>query len=263
MPVARRIRRRGWMNAAKRASQLETSRPIVRHFPAARARAVTPVEKASVYVFDVEGTLVDTVLPALNCWCQTLEEFGLVYRTADLHRFSGLDAQEVLERLLPQRHAAEEFILSKFVHRFRSEVLPAIRAFPGARELLATLKRGGAKIALATCCDPEELAHYRNSLNADDCIDVFVSGDDIRRGKPHPDLVTTALKRLGVAHPGEAVFVGDTPYDAEAAHRAGVRSFGMLSGHFSRADLLAAGCAAAFLDVKSLDQALAEPAAAA
>ena len=83
MAVARRMRRRGWMNAARKA-QPDTRPTVVRHI-ASRSPAA-PVAGAGAYIFDVEGTLVDTVLPSLNCWCQTLAEFGCSFRTADLHR---------------------------------------------------------------------------------------------------------------------------------------------------------------------------------
>jgi HAD superfamily hydrolase (TIGR01509 family) len=260
MAAARRMRRRGWMNAARKATQPEAPQPAVRHL-ASRPGVSAPAPDAQAYIFDVEGTLVDTVLPSLNCWCRTLAEFGFCFRTADLHRYSGMDGKEVLARLLPEGAELREFILTKYNWHFRTEVLPTIRAVPGARDLIATLKSRGAKIALATTCGRDELAQYRACLGADDCIDAFVSGEDVRRGKPHPDVVMTALKRLDI-NPSEAVFIGDTPYDAEAARQARVRSFGMLSGHFPRADLLGAGCSAIFLDPKSMNQALSTPEAA-
>ncbi len=258
MAVARRMRRRGWMNAARKAAQPETRPPVVRHL--ASRSSVAPVESASAYIFDVEGTLVDTVLPSLNCWCQTLVEFGFTFRTADLHRYSGMDGKEILARLLPHSADLKDFILSKYNSRFRSEVLPTVRAVPGARDLIAALKLRGAKIAIASNCHPDELARYRACLGVDEFVDVYVSGDDVRRGKPHPDVITTALKRLGGTQPSDAIYVGDTPYDAEAARQARVRSFGVLSGHFPRADLVGAGCSAIFLDPKSMNQALAAPA---
>ena len=259
MAVARRIRRRGWMNAARKATQSDTRPAVVRHF--ASRSSVTPVQGASAYIFDVEGTLVDTVLPSLNCWCQTLAEFGFSFRTADIHRYSGMNEKEALGQLLPESAEIRDFILSKYTWRFRTEVLPTVRTVAGARDLIATLKLQGAKIALATSCQREELGRYRACLGADEYIDVVVSGDDVRRSKPHPDVITAALKRLGCT-PGEAVYVGDTPYDAEAARQARVRSFGVLSGHFPRADLHAAGCSAIFLDPKSMNLALTAPQAA-
>lgn len=258
MAVARRMRRRGWMNAARK-TQPDTRPTVVRHI-ASRSPAA-PVAGAGAYIFDVEGTLVDTVLPSLNCWCQTLAEFGFSFRTADLHRYSGLSEAETLAELLPPGEELSEFVLSKYTSRFRTEVLPTIRAVSGARDLIATLKLQGAKVALISACSREELDRYRACLGADEYIDAVVCGDDVRRGKPHPDIITEALKRLGCS-PAEAIYVGDTPYDAEAARQAHVRSFGVLSGHFPRADLLAAGCSAIFLDPKSMNHALTAPQAA-
>lgn len=259
MAVARRRRRRGWMNAARKATQKDTGSKVVSHLPT--RSTVAAVAGAHAYIFDVEGTLVDTVLPSLNCWCQTLSEFGFSFRTADLHRYSGMSEKDVLAQLLPENAEIREFILSKYNWRFRAEVLPAVRTVAGARDLFATLKLQGAKIALATNCDRDDLERYRACLGADEYIDAVVSGDDVRRGKPHPDVITAALKRLGCT-PAEAVYVGDTPYDAEAARQARVRSFGVLSGHFPRADLIAAGCSAIFLDPKSMNLALTAPQAA-
>jgi HAD superfamily hydrolase (TIGR01509 family) len=259
MPVARRMRRRGWMNAARKATQKDTRPKVVSHLPT--RSNIAPVAGARAYIFDVEGTLVDTVLPSLNCWCQTLSEFGFSFRTADLHRYSGMNEKEVLAQLLPDDAEIREFILSKYTSRFRTEVLPTVRTVAGAHDLIATLKLQGAQIVLATNCEREDLDHYRACLGADEYIDAVVSGDDVRRGKPHPDVIMAALKRLGCT-PDEAVYVGDTPYDAEAARQTRVRSFGVLSGHFPRADLLAAGCSAIFLDPKSMNLALAAPQAA-
>src|SRR5271166_784373 len=210
MAVARRMRRRGWMNAARKATQPDTRLTVVRHL-ASRA-AVVPVAGASAYIFDVEGTLIDTVLPSLNSWCQTLAEFGFSFRTADIHRYSGMSEKETLAELLPQSAEIRDFVLSKYIWRFRSEVLPTVRAVPGARDLIATLKLQGAKIALASTCHRDELDQYRACLGADEYIDAVVSGDDVRRGKPHPDVITAALKRLHCT-PREAIYIGDTPYD--------------------------------------------------
>jgi HAD superfamily hydrolase (TIGR01509 family) len=258
------MRRRGWMNAAKRSAPVAERRPPVVHVMSLRTRPHYAVGKARAFIFDVEGTLVDSVLPTLHCWCETLAEFGFVFRTADLHQHSGMDGADMLSRLLPREAFKElkDWILSKQDTRYRADYLPQIRAFPGTRGLLETIRAGGAKIALATTCNAEDLTQYRKCMNVDDLVDAVVCGDDVKRGKPHPDLLLLALKRLGVTHPGEAVAVGDTPYDAEAARHARMPSIGMLSGLFPRADLLAAGHSAIFLDPISLYQAIAEPAAA-
>jgi phosphoglycolate phosphatase-like HAD superfamily hydrolase len=207
---------------------------------------------AQAYVFDVEGTLIDTALPALNLWRDTLAEFGFVFTTADLHRYSGMARQEMLARLIPAEEDCElgEFVLNKFQMRYRTELLPSLRPLPGARALLAKLKQRGIRIALTATVGEEELAQYRGLLKADEFVDAFVCQNDTPISAS--DYVTTALDRLGVAQPENAIYVGDTPHDAEIAHEARVRSIGLLSGHFARADLLGAGCAAVFLDAQGL-----------
>ncbi len=263
MAVARRLRRRGWMNAARRSAPA-VRRPTPAETGAVRARPETPVPPARGFIFDIEGTLVDSVLPTLHCWCETLADFGLMFHTADLLPYSGLDGGEMLDRLLRRDQARDlkEWILAKQDMRFRSEYLPQVRAFPGVRELFLGLRAAVDKLALASNCNPDELAHYRKCMNIDDLVDAVVAGDEVKRGKPHPDVLLLALKRLGLAHPVDVVVVGDTPYDAEAAHQARMRAVGMLSGLFPRADLLAAGCTAIYLDPKSMRMALEQAAAA-
>ncbi|MEZ5890079.1 MAG: HAD-IA family hydrolase [Xanthobacteraceae bacterium] len=183
-----------------------------------------------------------------------------MFLSADLHRYSGMNEKDVLAQLLPENTEVREFILSKYTWRFRTEVLPTVRSVAGARDLIATLKLQGAKIALATNCDREDLDRYRACLGADEYIDAIVCGDDVRRGKPHPDVVIAALKRLGCA-PGEAVYVGDTPYDAEAARQARA-----LFRRFERPFLARRSprrrMPAIFLDPKSMSLAFTEPRAA-
>lgn len=251
------------MNAAKRTAPPAHRRPAIDP-GSLRTRPSMPVPAARAYIFDVEGTLVDSVLPTLHSWCDTLAEFGFLFHTADLHRYSGLDGTEMLEHLLSREQLREQkdWILAKQDLKFRSDMLPQIHAFTGVRELFEALRASGNKIALATTCHPDEFAHYRRCMNVDDLVDAVVTGDDVKRHKPHPDLLVAAVKRLGLAHAAEAVAVGDTPYDAQAAHGARMRSVGMLSGLFPRADLVSAGCSAIYLDPKSMHDALHQPVAA-
>lgn len=262
MAVARRIRRRGWMNAANKTNQtVEPRRPVVRHL-AVRSRTGGSLAEAKAYVFVVEGAVIDTVLPSVNCWLQTLAEFGFTFRTADVHRYHGMDPEGLLDRLLPADESPEtkEFILAKYRARWVAEVVPLLRPFPGVRELIGDLVSRGAKVALVTTARGEELAQYRALLGLDDPTSVqVVSGDDVARGMPHPDLLAGALDRLGVRQPGDVLLVGASPFDAEAGHAARMRSVGMLSGLFARADLIDAGCQAVFLDARSLQLALAAP----
>ena len=215
-----------------------------------------------MFVFDVEGTLVDAALPTLECWRVTLEQFGHAVSRAELHEFSGMDGSDMLDKLLPDIPAkAKKAILAAHGERYRSDYLPSVRPLPDARALLKTLKALERKVALATDCAKDELRHYLALADVGDLIDAAACGDDVSQGKPHPDLVTLAMKQVG-AGLDSAVMIGDTPYDAEAAHNAGIPAIGLLSGIFSADELRAAGCVAVFRDPSAFRRELAQEAAA-
>jgi HAD superfamily hydrolase (TIGR01509 family) len=215
----------------------------------------------SAFIFDVEGTLVDNVLPNLQCWSETLAELGFHFGVADLHPFSGMDAKQMLRQLI-KKHDPKllEHIVKLQGERYREHYLPHIRASAGVRQLFAAIKRAGAKIALATSCDRGDLTHYRGLMNVDDLLDNVCCGDDVRREKPRPDVVSLAARKLRLL-PSQMVMVGDTPYDAEAACAAGLAAIGVQSGHYSRSDLMDAGCASVFFDLQALRHKLNERAA--
>jgi len=124
---------------------------------------------------------------------------------------------------------------------YREEFLASVRAFPHVRELFEALQHEGRKIAIATDCEKSEFAHYLAIAQIEDLADAYACGDDVRRGKPHAAVVELALKRARAAGK-HCVMIGDTPSDAEAARRAGIAPLGVLTGHFSEADLRDAGC---------------------
>jgi len=213
------------------------------------------------FIFDVEGTLIDNVLPTLQCWTETLAEMGYAESVADLHPYSGMEDKRMLRRLL-NRHDPKllDHIVELQGERYRLRHLPHIRPFLGIRRLFTVIKDAGGKVALASSCNRDELAHYRAIMNVDDLIDCACCGDDVRREKPSPDVVNLVMRKLRVP-PGQIAMVGDTPYDAEAARAAGLAAVGLQSGHFSRSDLVDAGCAAVFFDLQALTRKLEEGAA--
>ena len=181
---------------------------------------------------------------------------GFTFNAADLHPFLGMDGKQMLRRLLKKTDSKLlDHILKLQGERYRELYLPRVRVFPGVRRLFERIKAGGSKIALATSCDRDEIVHYRAAMDIDDLLDNVCCGDDVKREKPAPDVVTLAAKKLRMP-PSDIVMVGDTPYDAEAARSAGVAAIGLQSGHFSRMDLLDAGCAAVFFDLQVMRQRL-------
>jgi phosphoglycolate phosphatase-like HAD superfamily hydrolase len=226
------------------------------------SRTVTNWVDAKVFVFDVEGTLVDAMMPTLRCWRETLETFGRAIGLSEIHRYAGMDSDEMLARLFPDTTKIErkEMIERQGV-RFREEYLPHVPPLPGVRPLFEELKRRGRKIALATDCAKDEVRRYLEIAKVEELVGAIACGDDIRRGKPAPGVLEIALRRVSAGRK-LAVFIGDTPYDAHAARKVGVLSVGVLTGHFSEHELREAGCAAVFRDLAALRAILPAEAAA-
>jgi HAD superfamily hydrolase (TIGR01509 family) len=135
---------------------------------------------------------------------------------------------------------------------FRREYLPRVRAFPATRELFERIRADGRRIVLASSSKREELEVYEKLARIDDLIDGATSADDIERSKPHPDVFQAALMKLADVSPIEAIVVGDSPYDAEGAARAGLTTIGLLCGGFPEPDLRRAGCVAIYRDPADL-----------
>lgn len=211
---------------------------------------------ADVFVFDVEGTLVDAMMPTLRCWRETLELFGHDVSLAEIHHYAGMDSDEMLTKLLPDTPKNERHdIVETEGARFREDYLAHILPLPGGRALLQELKRSRRKIALATDCAKDELRHYLAITKILDLVDAIACNEDIRRGKPAPGVVDVALRRVRAGRK-LCVLVGDTPFDAQAARKAGIIPIGVLTGHFSERELVDAGCRAVFRDLTALRAAM-------
>jgi HAD superfamily hydrolase (TIGR01549 family) len=211
---------------------------------------------ASTFIFDVEGTLVDAVMPTLHCWRETLEAFGHTVTLSELHRYSGMDGQDMLEKLMPDVSPERiKQIIERQGERYREKYLPLVQPLPGAHQVFAELKRLGRRLGLATTCQNDELEHYLKITDIRGLIDGIACGDDVERGKPHPALIELALQRLNVL-PETTTMVGDTPYDAMAARAAGTAAVGLLTGHFAAAELKAGGVQAVFRDPADLSAAV-------
>jgi HAD superfamily hydrolase (TIGR01509 family) len=119
---------------------------------------------------------------------------------------------------------------------FRTRYLPHVRALPGARELLSTLREWGLRLAVASSAEEEELQPLLERAGVADLVEHKASSDDAESSKPDPDIVQAALRRLGLS-PREAVMVGDTPCDVEAAMRAGIAIIALRCGGWNDAAL--------------------------
>jgi phosphoglycolate phosphatase-like HAD superfamily hydrolase len=210
---------------------------------------------SAAYIFDVEGTLIDCVPDILKCWSETLGGFGVSVPAADLQLMSGMDGDEMLATLVPglDEHARKK-ILTAQGERYRAVYLPRVRAFPGVRAAFTAIKSRGRRIALATDCQSDELKRYRSLMNVDDLIDAIACGDEVLKGKPDPALVELALLHLGSTSAVSATMIGDTPFDAQAARRAGATAWGTLTGGHPRSSLIDAGCSVVVSSVGDFEQ---------
>ena len=119
------------------------------------------------------------------------------------------------------------------------------------RHLIERIKGNGLQVVLASSAKSDELQTYKQIAGIEDLIDEETSADDAAKSKPHPDIFKAALDRLGVAA-SEAIVVGDSPYDAQAAGKIGLHTIGVLCGGFPEADLRSAGCVEMYYDPEDL-----------
>ena len=216
------------------------------------ASAARLIKQAEAVVFDVEGTLVDAVPYVLESWRATLGAAGHAVTIDGLQRFSGMDGRDMLAKLIPGlSDAAINSLLKQQAARYKTEGLPRVKSFPEVRSLFESLRVAGKRVGLATDCSSDECGHYSRLANIQDVVDAGACGDEVRCGKPHPDLVRLVLDKLKV-RPANAVIVGDTPFDIVAARTVGSAAIGVLTGGYACADLLDSGANSVVSEVWAL-----------
>lgn len=204
-------------------------------------------------IFDIDGTLIDSVDAHARAWQEALADFGYTARFADVRAQIGKGGDQLMPVFVPPGDL-ERIGTSLEQHRgrlFKERYLPTLRPFPQVRALVERIQASGRRVALASSAKADEVQEYERIAGIDDLIQHETSSDDAARSKPHPDIFQAALARLALA-PAEAVVVGDTPYDAEAAGKAGVPAVGVLCGGFPEAALRRAGCLAIYRDPADL-----------
>jgi HAD superfamily hydrolase (TIGR01549 family) len=206
----------------------------------------------SGYIFDVEGTLVDSVPQNLRSFQEALEQAGFTIPYATLQLYSGLDDDQTLQIIdAGLERTQRQEILRAHARIYETKYLQNVKAFGGVRDVFQALTERGGRIALATECKGPELKHYLSLLDIDEFIEATACGDDVEHGKPDPRIVGMALRKLGLSG-SQAVMIGDTPYDAEAASGARTAAAGVLTGGFSADSLREAGCFAVAGEISGL-----------
>lgn len=198
-------------------------------------------------IFDVDGTLVDSVDLHAAAWQRALAHFGHEVSFIDARGQIGKGGDKLIPVFLTEAEQADH---GKAMEEYRSQLFRAdylhlVRPFTAVPALMQRLRDSGSKIAVASSAKQQELDVYLEVAGITDLIDAHTSADDVGASKPDPDIFQAALEKLGC--PADAaVVIGDTPYDAIAATRAGIKAVGVLSGGFREEDLRAAGCIAVY-----------------
>ena len=189
-------------------------------------------------LFDVDGTLVDTSYQHTIAWWQALRDGGHEVPLREIHRAIGMGSDTLLPHLIGH---ADDDLSSAHGHYF-APYLEQLQVFAAGPELLRACKKRGLVVVLASSSEKEQLARVRRELDAEDAIDHVTTAADVGRSKPAPDLVEVALEKSGLA-PADAVMVGDTKWDVEAAAKAGVACVGLMCGGWGADELREAGAA--------------------
>jgi HAD superfamily hydrolase (TIGR01549 family) len=201
-------------------------------------------------VLDVDGTLVDTNYHHAFAWYRAFLAHDIVLPLWRIHRHMGMGGDQLVASLCGEEADRERGDSIREVEKDRyMELIGEVRPFAGARSLIDALRGRGHRVVLASSAKQHEVDHYLNLLGARDAVDGWTTSEDVEKTKPHPDLVIAAIEKSGG---GDAVMVGDSTWDCEAAKRAGVPTAALLTGGFSEQELRAAGAAIVFEALEEL-----------
>lgn len=201
-------------------------------------------------ILDVDGTLVDTNYHHTIAWYRAFRQNDVTLAMWRIHRHMGMGGDHLVKALCGEQvedergeeiRAAEKVLYGELI----GEVMP----LDGARELIEDLKKRGHAVVLSSSAKAEEVEHYMGLLDARELVDDWTTSADVKATKPEPDLIQAAVEKAGT---DEAVMVGDSTWDCEAAKRAGLDTVAVLTGGFSEAELRDAGAVAVFQSMEEL-----------
>ena len=207
-------------------------------------------------ILDVDGTLVDTNYHHVIAWYRAFARHDIILPLWLIHRHIGMGGDQVVAALAGddiEREQGDDIRAAEKDLYF--ELIDEVKPFDGARGLIETLKDRGHTVVLASSAKAEEVDRYLDLLDARDLADGWTTSADVEATKPHPDLVVAAVEKAGG---GNAVMVGDTPWDCKSAGGAGVQTVCVLTGGFSEQELRDAGAVSVFESIAELAERLDE-----
>jgi HAD superfamily hydrolase (TIGR01549 family) len=205
-------------------------------------------------ILDIDGTLVDSNYHHAIAWYRALRRHELVLPLWRIHRAIGMGGDQLVEALCGaevEERLGDDLRAAEGEHYFA--LIEEVEPLEGARGLIEDLKERGCAVILASSAKPEEVDHYLDLLDARELADGWTTSGDVEATKPQPDLVGVAVEKAGG---GEAVMVGDSRWDVEAARRAGVETLAVRTGGFGEDELLAAGAQAVYGSIAELREGL-------
>ena len=207
-------------------------------------------------ILDVDGTLVDTNYHHAIAWYRAFRQHDKVLPIWRIHRHIGMGGDQLVAALTDDdwddEHGDDVREAEKALYM---SLIEEVEPLDGARELIRELKERGHDVVLASSAKASEVDHYLDLLDARELADDWTTSADVDATKPEPDLVKAAIEKAGG---GDAVMVGDTTWDVEAAGRAGVETIAVLTGGFSEAELRDAGAGWTFESIRALRERLSE-----
>ncbi|MEV7548458.1 HAD family hydrolase [Amycolatopsis sp. NPDC089917] len=200
-----------------------------------------------IAVLDIDGTLIDSNYQHALAWYRALRRVGEIYPVWRLHRLIGMGGDQLLTAL------GGEDLERRVGDRARElqgeetdALLEEMSLLPGARDLLLAIKERGHPLVLASSGQQRHVDVYLDKLDARDIADDWTTSADVDASKPAPDLLHTALRKIGAPPDAPAVMIGDSVWDVEAARKAGMPAIVVRSGGFGDDELLEAGAVALY-----------------
>ena len=205
-------------------------------------------------ILDIDGTLVDTNYQHALAWYRAFRQHDELLPIWRIHRHIGMGGDQLVEALCGadvEQHEGDDIRTAE--KALYLALIEEVEPLGGARELIADLKQRGHAVVLASSAKQNEVEHYLELLDARELADGWTSSEDVEATKPEPDLVQAAVEKAGG---GDAVMVGDSTWDCEAAKRAGLETVAVLTGGFSAAELEEAGAVAVYGSIEELRESL-------